>query len=152
MRTAVIRGTFNLPGLANKTAISLWPKSLGEVQDVYVNGHLIANNIKRDDPVQRYQLDPAILREGRNIYAVVGTPLVRRYQYDNLNTDPGSLQVIVPPGTWKRRLFNGLAQVIVQSGQQVGEITLTATARGLSRGVLKIQSQRTALRAAVPTR
>jgi beta-galactosidase len=152
LKTAVIRGSFTLSDFTDETEISLWPKSLGEEQAIYVNGHLIAKNIERDDPVRQYKLDRAMLRKGKNVYAIAGTPLVRRYQYDDLNTDPGIIQVFTPSQPWKRRVFNGLAQVIVQSGQQVGEITLTATARGLSRGVLKIQSQRTALRAAVPTR
>jgi beta-galactosidase len=150
LETVVIRGTFTLSDFTDETEISLWPKSLGEEQAIYVNGHLIAKNIKRDDPVRQYKLDRAMLRKGKNVYAIAGTPLVRRYQYDDLNTDPGIIQVFTPSRPWKRKVFNGLAQVIVQSGQQVGEITLTATARGLSRGVLKIQTQRTSLRPAVP--
>ncbi len=34
--------------------------------------------------------------------------------------------------TWRRRLFNGLAQVIVQSTGQPGEITLSAQSSGLT--------------------
>ncbi len=150
LKTAVIRGTFNLPDFSDDTEITLWPKSLCEEQAVYVNGHLIAKNIKRDDAVQEYRLDNAILRRGKNIYAVVGTPLVRRYQYDNLNTDPGIIQVFKPSDTWKRKVFNGLAQVIVQSTRQAGKIALTATASGMSPGVLRIEALGATLRPAVP--
>jgi beta-galactosidase len=52
-------------------------------------------------------------------------------QWEVLNTDPGSIQIINPAETWKRKLFSGLAQVIVQSSKQAGEITLTATSPGL---------------------
>jgi beta-galactosidase len=52
---------------------------------------------------------------------------------------------------WKRSVFNGLAQVIVQSTGQPGEITLTATSSGLSRKVLALQAQSAPLRPAVPT-
>jgi beta-galactosidase len=152
LKTVVVRGTFNLPDLPDNTEILLWPKSLGEEQAIYVNDHRIARNIKRDDPVKAYKLDHAMLRKGRNIYAIVGTPLVKRYRYDNLNTDPGIVQVFTPAGTWKRKAFNGLAQVIVQSTQQPGEITLTAVANGLSPGVLRIKAQPTTLRPAVPAR
>jgi beta-galactosidase len=41
-------------------------------------------------------------------------------------------------GGWKRSLFSGLAQVIVRSTGQPGEITLTATAKDLSPAVLKL--------------
>ncbi|HWB93218.1 MAG TPA: sialate O-acetylesterase, partial [Puia sp.] len=45
--------------------------------------------------------------------------------------DPGVLQLIVPAAQWKRRLFNGLAQVIVEATGQPGIISLTATSTGL---------------------
>jgi beta-galactosidase len=52
---------------------------------------------------------------------------------------------------WKRGVFNGLAQVIVQSTGQPGAITLTATSSGLSRKALALQAQTAPLRPAVPT-
>jgi hypothetical protein len=45
----------------------------------------------------------------------------------------------VPP--WSRSLFNGLAQVIVQSTMDEGEIKLTATADGLAPATAKVQAQ-----------
>jgi beta-galactosidase len=150
LRTAVIRGTFTLPELTDETEVTMWPKSLGEEQAIYVNGHRIAKDIKRDDAVRKYKLDRAVAHKGRNIYAVVGTPLVKRFIYDNLNTDPGTVQVFTRAETWKRKVFNGFAQVIVQSTRQPGEITVTATSNGLREAVLKIQTQRAALRPSVP--
>ena len=146
----VIRGTFDLPDLTNETEISLWPKSLGEDQAVYVNGHLIAKSIKRDDPVRKYILDHATLCQGKNVYALVGTSLVKRFQYDNLNTDPGIIQMVQPAAPWQRRVFNGLAQVIVQSTMEPGEIILTAISAGLTKSVVKIITRPTTPRPAVP--
>jgi beta-galactosidase len=148
-KVAIIRGNFLLDELTDDTKISLWPKSLGEEQSVYINGHLVAKNIKRDDPVQEYKLDHAILRKGKNIYAVVGIPLVERFRYDVLNTDPGIIQVIQPPKSWKRKVFNGLAQIIVQSSKEAGELVVSAFSNGLSRGEIKIQTQPAAIRPAV---
>jgi beta-galactosidase len=54
----------------------------------------------------------------------------------------------VPP-KWRRSLFSGLAQVIVQSTGDQGEITLTAKSNGLSDGILKLHSQPVPLRPAV---
>jgi beta-galactosidase len=45
----------------------------------------------------------------------------------------------VPP-QWKRRLFNGLAQVLVQAGRSAGTLTLRATAAGLAPIVLNIRT------------
>jgi beta-galactosidase len=54
-----------------------------------------------------------------------------------------------PPGAWKRSLFNGLAQVIVQSTAEPGDITLTAKSLEVSDGVLKIPAPKVPLRAAI---
>jgi len=48
-------------------------------------------------------------------------------------------QTSVPP--WSRSLFNGLAQVIVQSSRDVGEMKLTATADGLAPATAAVQTQ-----------
>ncbi|HXR46529.1 MAG TPA: beta-galactosidase GalA [Candidatus Limnocylindrales bacterium] len=45
----------------------------------------------------------------------------------------------VPP--WSRSLFNGLAQIIVQSARDAGEIKLTATADGLSSATVAVQTR-----------
>ncbi len=122
---------------------------MGEIQAVYVNGHLIANNIKRFDDVKEFKLDQAIIYKGKNIYAIVGIPQKPRYQWDDLNADPGIIKVSEPAGKWKRKLFNGLAQVIVQSSKQAGEITLTATSENLKSESVKIFSKAVVLRPAV---
>lgn len=54
----------------------------------------------------------------------------------------------VPP--WSRSLFNGLAQVIVQSTRDPGEIKLTATADGLAPATAVVQTQPCAPVPAVP--
>ena len=51
---------------------------------------------------------------------------------------------------WKRSVFNGLAQIIVQSTREPGAIKLTATAEGLSPATVSVQSQPCAPRPAVP--
>ena len=121
-------------------------------QAIYVNGRLIAQNIKREAPGQEYKLDHAILRPGENIYAIIGPPLVKRHRWEDLNTDPGIIRVHTPPPAWRRSVFNGLAQVIVQSTQQPGEIILTATAPGLSIDKLKLKTLATTLRLALPAK
>jgi beta-galactosidase len=51
---------------------------------------------------------------------------------------------------WSRRLFNGLAQVIVQSGKEAGEIKLTADADGLKSATVSVQTQAGTPRPSVP--
>ena len=54
----------------------------------------------------------------------------------------------VPP--WSRSLFNGLAQIIVQSTREAGECKLTATAAGLKPATGVVQTQPCAQRPSVP--
>jgi beta-galactosidase len=85
-------------------------------------------------------LDKANLRAGKNTIAIVATPLIYKYKWGTVNTNPGTIQILTPATTWKRTLFSGLAQVIVQSTGESGEITLTATSNGLKKSEIKIQS------------
>ena len=70
----------------------------------------------------------------------MATPLVKNKPWDVTNTLPGTIQVRTAAPAWKRKAFNGLAQVLVQSTQAAGEITLTAQAPGLKASVLKLKS------------
>jgi len=63
-----------------------------------------------------------------------------------------NLDLVGEPTTlqWSRSLFNGLAQIIVQSTKDAGEIKLTATADGLTPATAVVQAQPCAPRPAVP--
>ena len=146
----VIRGSFDLNEIKEDAKITLFAKSLCQKQSVYINGHLIAENVAREQPGQAYLLDHSILRKGKNVYAVTGPPLVKRNQWEYLNTDPGIIQVKTPYEPWKRKLFNGLAQVIVQSEKKPGEIILTARSKGLESAEVIIRTESVQLRPALP--
>jgi beta-galactosidase len=145
----VIRGTFEISDITNETEINLFTKSIVENQSIYVNGNLIASNIKRDDLNQSFRIDHKIINSGKNVYAVVGQRFKKKYQWDEPNTDPGLVQTISPSLQWKRSLFNGLAQVIVQSTKEPGKVTLKAAADGLKTGVIEIQTKPATLRSVV---
>ena len=74
------------------------------------------------------------------------------------NGDPSSHEpdVFLPTGDrapeWQRGLFNGLAQIIIQSCKEPGEIKLTAHADGLTPVTLVIPSQPATPRPAVAGR
>ncbi len=146
----VIRGHFDLTALDDYSEIILYPKSLVEGQSVYVNGQLITEKVMRDDAVQGYPLPKSILKKGRNVYAVVGKELLRRKTWEELNQDPGSVRTVVPAAQWKRSLFSGLAQVIVQGSPKPGTLTLKAEAQGLAAASLEIKSEEAPLRPTVP--
>ena len=66
------------------------------------------------------------------------------------NGDPTSLEADRYDTGWRRKLFSGLAQVIIQSTDEPGEIRLEADAEGLAPAVLIIQSHPAQVRPHVP--
>ncbi len=142
----VVRGTFELPDITNETEVNLFTKSIVENQSIYVNGYLLASNIKRDAPNQSFRLDHKKIKPGKNEYAVTGKRFRKKNQWDEPNSDPGLIQILSPAGKWKRKVFNGMAQIIVQSTKQPGEIILFATSARLKSSVMKVQTHAVMLR------
>ena len=142
----VVRGTFSLPKITEKSGVNLYTKSITENQSVYINGHLIAADIKRDDPNQSFTLNHNIVSQGINEYAITGKRFRKKNQWEILNTDPGLVQVIYPAKQWKRKVFNGLAQVVIQSTKKPGEVILTSDSPGLKSSVIKIQTKEVKLK------
>jgi len=143
--TNVYRGLFELADTKD-TTVSLMLRDLGEQQWIYLNGQPVAQNVARDSAGHQFDFAPGALRTGKNVIAIVATPLAgggrgRGGQAGQGRGTPAVVRAVTAAGGWKRSLFNGLAEVIVQSTGQPGEITLTATSASLAPAVLKIQAQ-----------
>ncbi|WP_223653617.1 beta-galactosidase GalA [Hymenobacter psoromatis] len=137
----VTRGSFELPQTLAGSAVTLFYQPIGREQTIYVNGHAVAQNLTGEQATKNsFTLDIAWLKPGKNSIVFVATPLLRKQYWDVPNMLPGTIQVRTPAAAWQRKTFNGLAQVLVQSTQAAGDITLTATAPGLKTSVLKIKS------------
>jgi len=123
--------------------------NIGMIDDdgwVYVNGHLVGES-------HDWSASPSFevgkfLHPGANTIAVV---VKNNANQGGLNKGV-TLEFQEPPvaANWKRSVFNGLAQVIVQASHEAGEIKLTARSPGLADAVALIKSQSAATRPAVP--
>jgi beta-galactosidase len=113
---------------------------------VYVNGRPAGDSHDATVP-SSFAIRP-FLHEGPNSIAVV---VQTRTGAGGLNQG-ASLTVMEKPAPpqWQRRVFNGLAQVIVQSAKDPGKIQLTARADGLPPATLEITVQPSPPRPAVP--
>ncbi len=131
-KNIIIRGAFNLSGFNDSTAITFFAKSLAADQSIFINGKLIGKNIKRGDPNQVFVLDHNILKNGENEVVFAGKPFIKQTQWEEINTNPGTIKIHNPAPQWKCKVFNGLAQIIVRTTSQAGEITLTAKSEGLA--------------------
>ena len=84
-------------------------------------------------------LDVESFRDGKNVIAVICEEAI--LQRDHVDREvPAVVKVRTPPEHWKRRLFNGLAQVIVRSTAESGKLTLVATAPDLEQATLAVKT------------
>ena len=137
----VYRGYFEMPELTGQEKVSFFFNSIGKKQSVYINGKVIAMDLVENKKGGVFILPPSLLIKGRNQIAIAAIPLLKQNSWDNLNTNPGLIQIYTPAPLNKRKLFNGLAQVIVQSTHQPGEIILKAESEGLIQSEIKIVSK-----------
>jgi len=137
VKALVYRGNFNLPADYKAATATLFYNSIGAMQSVYINGNEIAATIK-DAARTGYVLPAAVLRPGSNSIAIAATPLLKKQPWDNINMNPGIIQLKFPSAVWRRKLFNGLAQLIIQPTGEPGEIKVKATGAGLKEYVLSV--------------
>lgn len=107
--------------------LSSWSEGL----TAWVNGHPVARDLPRREEGHLLPLPIAILEKGENSIVLLATGLgatQARYP-DTFNA--ARVRIDLPGPAWRRRLFNGLAQVIAQAGEGQGSFALRASAPGL---------------------
>jgi beta-galactosidase len=121
--TKAYRGKFDMIAMKN-VAARLFLSGIGGAQDIYLNGKLLQLNVQGSASGFEMAIDPSKLKAGQNVVTIIATPDKDSQRKEQLHA---SLQIVKPAAFWKRKLFNGLAQVIVQSTGEPGEIILKAT-------------------------
>ncbi|MFY7839190.1 MAG: beta-galactosidase GalA [Lacibacter sp.] len=134
----VYRGTFTMPEIDSAASITFFSRNIGVQQSVYINGVEVTKNSKGNSDIV---IDRKLLHEGENSFAVTATPLLKKQPWDVVNINPGLFRIIVPAPEWKRKLFNGYAQVIVQSTGEKGTIVLSTASKGLQSSPLLITAR-----------
>ncbi len=148
-QSAVFRAHLNVTS-ANLASAGLQLRfaGMGDRGTLFVNG-------QRADDVHGWTPQPPfdvkrLLHEGDNVIVVA---MAKDTANGDLNTDV-KLEIISDPAPaalpWSRSAFNGLAQVIVQSTRDAGEIKLTAAAAGLKPSTASVRSKSCDPRPSVP--
>jgi beta-galactosidase len=127
-------------------AVELRFGSIDEDGRIYVNGRNAGES--HDWQVPSVVDIKSSLHPGENTIAVA----VQNWSGSGGLNKGVTLQFADEPAApeWKRSVFNGLAQVLVQSTKDAGEIKLTARADNLAPAAVSIQSQSCAPRPFVP--
>jgi len=141
-KAILYRATFTLPEGFDKGKVMLYLRTIGQNQNVYLNGKLIGENLNQKTDRYTFEPEASILKTGINVLAFVATPYFLEQTWSNPNTDPGVVQLILPAPQYKRSLFSGKAQVIVQSTSEEGTISLKAKSNGLATSVFTLNSKK----------
>ncbi|XHR96078.1 beta galactosidase jelly roll domain-containing protein [Mucilaginibacter sp. UC70_90] len=140
VKAVVYRAGFTMPADVATATATLFSKNIGKVQNIYINGKEIGHEIKAGDGNTEFKLEASLLHPGSNTIAIVATPLLKANIWASVNTDPGLIQLVYPAAQYKRKLFSGYGQVIVQSTGQPGTIVLKATSPGLKQSAIEIKT------------
>jgi beta-galactosidase len=104
----------------------------------------LTDQMRRDDYGHAVALGP-LMRPGDNEVVIIARSKGQD-ALDRLNAvgiggrNVAWVQTVTPAGPWKRRAFNGYAQVLVQSTGPAGLVTLTASGRGLREAKLNLRT------------
>ncbi|WP_031236672.1 beta-galactosidase GalA [Asticcacaulis sp. AC460] len=132
----VLRGQFARPDMAPGDVAVLFIDALADGQTVYVNGQAVTP--KTIDGALVVELDAATLKDSNSLTYVFTTPqggVQGMYDRSVGATKWGTLRITTPAAPWQRSVFNGWAQVIVQSTGEPGQATLKAVSDGLKPAV-----------------
>ena len=119
------------------TKVKWFFKDIVTFQEIYLNGYLLSTDVA-EKGVSELAINSSHLKPGKNTIIILGKPLKKKNEWDIPNKQPGYIQLVTPAEKWRRKLFNGLAQVIIQSTYEEGEIILKASSYGLKDAELKI--------------
>ncbi len=137
----LVQARFARPAAAAGERVLLFVNDIVPGQQVYVNGQ--AMTPRREEGLGVIDLDPARLAERNTLALVFATPAGgTRSLFDAALGGRRwvTLRTTTPAAPWQRSVFNGQAQVILQSTGTPGRATLRARAEGLDEASVSIDS------------
>jgi beta-galactosidase len=121
---------------------SLLFNALGRDQTVMLNGTPLMEDVPADRAHTEIPLADLIFPPGLNRLTITAKPFTEWRDRENTRErHPAVLRVRKPAEPWHRRVFNGLAQVIVQGSEEHGELTLHAAGEKLQPGRIQITAR-----------
>jgi beta-galactosidase len=139
---SAFRGSFTVPVGESNAALTLLFHPVGDTQSFYLNGHPLVETMHHTLADYTYLVPAGLLRPGNNFVTVYATRFTGKNgdgkHWTWSHGGPVTVAAVTPAPQWQRSVFNGLAQIIVQSTGTPGEITLTATSPTLTPAKLTI--------------
>lgn len=131
----VWRGTFDItPAMIAGNAIALHVANAQGSAKLFWDGVEVKYRAGRSDGYEPVPL-PGTVTTGRHVVAMVVTATGKK---GGVSMTPALVLTSLAPPAWQRSLFNGMAQIIVQTRREPGTIVLTARAEGLAPAILQL--------------
>src|SRR5262249_37091399 len=124
---------FECPECPQGSRARLLLRHFGAEQAVLLDGEPAGTFRQGDSTLPELALSERTLRPRAHELVIAAPPHADERAKERAERVPRARLVIQgPPPVWRRSLFNGLAQVIVQSSGEPGLVTLRATSPGLA--------------------
>ncbi len=134
----VFEASFDAPELATGEAAFLLMNPIGKDLVVTLNGQPIA----RDLLAERVPLESLGIKPKGNVFKMEANPFDEwGAREDVAEVSPVSIAIETPAEQYRRKAFNGLAQIIVQSTGEAGAIVLRAEGEGLRAATVRIEAE-----------
>jgi beta-galactosidase len=137
----VFEAQFDLP--SGSPVVELMINALGPKQTLWLNGEAVYQNQPPSVSRATLKIPSEKLRPTGNTLRIESNRFENWSDRESLNQfHPASIRQVTPAAPWKRTTFNGLAQVIVQSTGEPGEIVLSAEGPGVTTAELRVRTTR----------
>ena len=112
----VFEATFDRPAVAPGGSATLLLNALGPSQTVTLNGRVLMRDARPAQARAEFAAADLPLKPTGNTLRIESTRYAEWSARESIRqSPPAALRVVTPPAPWTRSVFNGLAQVIVQS-------------------------------------
>jgi beta-galactosidase len=133
--------TFDRPQIETGSKAWVMLSALGKTQTAVLNGKSLYKNVGPEKAGIELPLNDKTLKATGNTIRIEAVP------YDDWDMREGaaklsplSVRIFTPAAVWQRKAFNGLAQVIVQSTGEPGQIILEAYSDDLESGKVGVKA------------
>jgi beta-galactosidase len=130
--------------------LTLFVPSFGQRTTVWLNGTEVAHEVDTATSGTAIPIERSQLLAGANRVQLLVVPFADHRNHIPELARLGALAVRTPAPPWQRSVFNGRAQIIVQTGREAGVLRLTAQSAGLTTASVQLATAAAALPPEVP--
>jgi len=132
---------FDRPLITQGSFGYLMLNSLGKSQTAILNGRTLYEDATPDKSAIEIAINEKSLRAKGNTLRIVAKPFDDWNRRESLaKISPAAVRSLTPATAYERRVFNGLAQVIVQASDKTGIIQLIASSEGLKSAKAEVKT------------